>query len=541
MIHTTHHRQMNRTLIFKCMITRLLLAFTVAATSLPVHAQQTSSARGASPSAVLHKMNILFIAVDDLRPEGGAYGSTVVRTPHIAALAKRGIVFERAYCQQAVCSPSRTSLMTGRRPDTTRIYDLQTHFRLTLPNVVTLPQLFKQHGYHTQALSKIYHGGLDDPQSWSVSHWAPKGGEYRHPETLAKMKEEQARRRAEGKGEPIDVLQRDEKTGTTLKVTQPKYQVRGPSWEAPDVPDNDLPDGKTADKAIETLRTVKDRPFFLAVGFLKPHLPFVAPKRYYDMYPPDKIKLAANSFPPKDVPQIALHNSGELRFYSDIPKGDTPIPEARTRELVRGYYAATSYTDAQIGRVIAELQRLGLRERTIIVLWGDHGWHLGEHAMWNKHSNFEVATRSPLIISVPGQKRAGIRTKALVEFVDIYPTLAELARLPLPPDLEGMSLVPVIEKPNRPWKRAAFSQYPRGGGVMGYSMRTDRYRYTEWIKLSTRERIATELYDHMTDPEENVNIANEPENKNLVTRLSKQLSDGWRQALPEGGSVSKGR
>jgi len=477
------------------------------------------------------KFNVLFIAVDDLRPEAGCYGNPIIKTPNIDALAGRGTVFRRAYCQQAVCSPSRTSLLTGRRPDTTRVYDLQTHFRIHLPDVVTLPQYFKEHGYYTVGMGKIFHGGLDDPQSWSVPHWNPGGPGYGKPETLAALAEQAKQLRAENGGPASVVLQRDPKTGLVLKVSAPKYRARGPAWEDPDVADNALQDGKTADHAVEMLREIKDRPFFLAVGFLKPHLPFVAPRKYYDLYDRNDLKLAPNPFPPKDVPEIALHTWGELRAYLDIP-ATGPLSDAMALDLIHGYYAAASYTDAQIGRVLDELDRLGLREKTVVVLWGDHGWQLGEHGLWCKHTNFEIAARAPLIFSEPGQNSPGATTDALAEFVDIYPTLCELCGLPVPEGLEGSSLAPVIDDPARAWKPAAFSQYPRGK-AMGYSMRTDRYRYTEWLPGKGGPAIAGELYDHQEDPQENVNLADRPEHATLRKQLSKQLHAGWREARPQ--------
>ncbi len=473
--------------------------------------------------------NVLFLAVDDLRPDLGCYCAPIVKSPNIDALAARGTVFNRAYCQQAVCSPSRTSLLTGRRPDTTRIYDLQTHFRLTLPDVVTLPQYFKQHGYHARGFSKIYHGGLDDPRSWGVPHWRPGGPGYGKRETLEFLERERQRLRKEGGNLRTTVLQKDPETGIPLKVRRPRFRVRGPSWEDPDVPDNALPDGKTTDKAIEILLAAGGNRFFMAVGFLKPHLPFVAPKKYFDMYPLKDLSLADNPFAPKDCPQIALMNWGELRAYSDIPQKG-PLSNEKALELIRGYLAATSYVDVQIGRILRELERSGLMENTVIVLWGDHGWQLGEHGLWCKHTNFEVATRSLLIASSPGQKNAGARTDALVEFVDIYPTLCDLCGLPIPEGLEGTSFAPVMDNPKRPWKTAAFSQYPRGR-IMGYSMRTDRYRYTEWLDRE-KHAVARELYDHHNDPDENVNIAVRPENKELVAKLSKMLHAGWCAALP---------
>lgn len=485
----------------------------------------------ASQAAEAGRYNVLFIAIDDLRPEAGCYGNAVIRTPAIDALAARGTTFNRAYCQQAVCSPSRTSLLTGRRPDTTKVYDLQTHFRRHLPDVVTLPQYFKQHGYHTQGLSKIYHGGLDDPQSWSVPHWAPSGPGYGKPETLAALAKKAQRLRAEHGGPASQVVERDPATGLVLRVSPPRYRARGPAWEDPQVADNALPDGQTADRAIALLRQLKERRFFLAVGFLKPHLPFVAPKKYYELYRREDLRLAPNPFPPKDVPELALTNWGELRAYQGIP-AEGPLSDQMALDLIHGYYAATSYVDAQIGRVLDELDRLGLREKTVIVLWGDHGWQLGEHGLWCKHTNFELACRAPLIFSVPGQKHPGAKTDALAEFVDIYPTLCELCGLDLPEGLEGTSLVPVIEEPDRVWKKAAFSQYPRGQ-IMGYSMRTERYRYTEWLAREGGPPVARELYDHQTDPAENVNLALHPEQAELVVELSRQLHAGWQAARPE--------
>lgn len=450
---------------------------------------------------VQRKLNVLFIAVDDLRPEIGCYGVPVIKTPNLDALAARGTLFNRCYCQVALCCPSRSSLLTGRRPDATGVYDNNTHFRKQLADVVTLPQHFKNQGYHVQGLSKIYHGGKEDEKSWSVPHWKPSAPQYGADTEKTRVLDEDSGKRV------------------------------GPAWDAPDVPDNYFADGMTADKAIEVLQEIKDKPFFLAVGFLKPHLPFVAPKKYYDLYSPKDLKLADNPYPPKDGPAYAVHQWEGLRAYKDIPKTG-PVSDEKARELIHGYYAATSYTDAQIGRVIAELDRLGLRDNTVIVVFGDHGWHLGDHGLWTKMTNFEVATRSPLIISAPGQKNPGAKTDALSEFVDIYPTLCDLAGVPMSEGLEGTSLARVMSDPKRAWKKAAFSQYSRGKGMMGRSIRTDRYRYTEWA-VQGQEPAARELYDHQTDPKENVNIANLPENKALAAKLAKMLKAGWRDALPE--------
>ena len=445
--------------------------------------------------------NVLFIAVDDLRPQLACFGHTNMKSPHIDRLAARGTAFERTYCQQAVCAPSRASVMSGCRPDTTRVYNLQTPLRSTMPDVLTLCEHFKTGGYTAISLGKIYHHGKrDDPRGWSEDPWRPtgdwKGRGYLTPEAQA--------------------------------IAAKTDQGRGPAWECADVADEAYPDGALATQAVETLRRVKDRPFFLAVGFYKPHLPFNAPKKYWDLYPEDQIDLADNPFKPKDAPDIAMHNWGELRSYPGMPEKG-PVSEAQARTLVRGYYACTSYTDAQIGRLLDELDRLGLADKTVVVLWGDHGWHLGDHGMWCKHSNFETAVHAPLIVAAPGIQ-GGRKTRRLTEFVDIYPTTCELAGLPVPGHCEGASLVPLMKDPRREWKTAAFSQYPRGP-VMGHSMRTDRYRFTRWIG-KTGAIVATELYDHEADPAENVNLADDPKHRKTVEELAAIFKKGWRGARP---------
>jgi arylsulfatase A-like enzyme len=274
------------------------------------------------------------------------------------------------------------------------------------------------------------------------------------------------------------------------------------------------------------------KPFFLAVGYIKPHLPFVAPKKYWDLYNPEEIELPDNPFPPKNAPPVALHSWSELRHYPGIPKDGPLLPE-QARQLIHGYYACVSFVDAQIGRLLDELDKLGLRDDTIVVLWGDHGWHLGEQSLWCKHTNFEVATRSPLIVSAPGMQSIGKKTDALVELVDIYPSLCELAGLPLPAHLEGTSFVPLLNQPMRPWKTAAFSQYPRSN-LMGYTMRTNRHRLTIWEENDNPNQIKEiELYDHGTDPSENVNIAGLSDNADMVKKLTNKLRLGWRAALPQ--------
>jgi arylsulfatase A-like enzyme len=465
------------------------------------------------------KLNVLFVAVDDLRPEFGACGAPYVKSPNLDRLAARGFTFSRAYCQQAVCSPSRSSLLTGTRPDTTKVWDLVTHFRTALPDVVTLPQLFKNNGYFVQGMGKIYHGGYDDPPSWSVPWTNARRPQYVSAENKAIVERSKAAAAKEGK------------KGKALNKA-----ARGPAYESADVPDNTYQDGGVAELAIQALRDIKakNQPFFLAVGFIKPHLPFVAPKKYWDLYDPKTIALAPNPFRPKGAPPYAVLPGGELRAYQDIPAGHIPDDLART--LKHGYYAAISYMDAQLGKVLDEIDRLGFRDNTIVVLWGDHGWKLGEHDAWCKHSNVELDTHAPLLISVPGIATDGRRSDALVEFVDIYPSLAELAGLPLPKHLEGTSFVPVLREPKTPWKSAAFSQYPRqaaGQRLMGYSMRTDRYRFTRWVERDHPDRfVAAELYDHQIDPQENQNIAEDSANAALVDRLTDQWKKGWRGAAP---------
>ena len=447
------------------------------------------------------KYNVLFLAVDDLRPELGCYGKDYIKSPNIDRIAKSGMVFNRAYVQQAVCSPSRTSLLTGTRPDSTKVWDLVTHFRDAQPNVVTLPQHFKQNGYFVQGLGKIFHPGYDDERSWSVPWGTPKAPTY------AKVKSPE--------------VKDDDKTAKTKN---------GPAFESGDVADNFYKDGMVADLAVNTLKVLANKadPFFLAVGFAKPHLPFVSPKKYWDLYDPAKIKLATNAYHPEDAPSFAMAGTSELRNYWGIP-ADGPMPEPLARQLKHGYYAAISYTDAQIGKVLDELDRQGLSKNTMIVLWGDHGWKLGEHGEWAKHTNVENDTNAPLLLSVPGMKNAGKKSNALVEFVDVYPTLADVAGLPLPAHLEGTSFKPLLENPDRKWKAAAFSQYPRGKKVMGYSMRTDRYRLTVWVDRADHTKIeAVELYDHQVDPQENRNVAKQPANKELVSRLMEQWQKGWK-------------
>lgn len=440
--------------------------------------------------------NVLFIASDDLRMNLGCYGDPVAKTPNLDALARRGMLFERAYCQQALCNPSRASLLTGLRPDTLRVWNLPTHFRETTPEAVTLPQYFKQHGYFTQNIGKIFHNWRTkiegDPVSWSVPavmHFASHG-------------------------QDVAVIDGGE---------LPPNHARAKAAEARDVPDEAYFDGRVAAAAVRALRDLcrRTEPFFLGLGFWKPHTPFNPPKRYWDLYRREDIPPLRHPAPPTGGPALALHKSAE---------GLAQGPEA-TLELRHGYYAATTYLDAQLGKVLAELEALGLANKTVVVFWSDHGFHLGEHGLWGKTSNYELDAQVPLLIAFPGMKQAGARTAALVELLDLYPTLLDLCGLPARAGLEGVSLRPVLENPRATVKGAAFTQTPRPPNVqggqsdaMGYSLRVDRYRYTEWREWTSGRVLAAELYDHRSDPDETVNAVTETARADVVRALAAQLA-----------------
>ena len=457
-------------------------------------------------------LNVLFIAVDDLRPELGCYGKDYIHSPNIDQLAQEGVIFDRAYCQQAVCSPSRTSLMTGLRPDATGVYDLETYFRDTVPNVVTLSQHFKQQGYHTEFWGKIYHAAILDSASWSVEG----ANQYRRVEP--QWPQENWRAYA---------------LKSSNAIADQYENGGGPPYERAAVPDTAYPDGIIAARAVETLRTLsqKDQPFFLGVGFYKPHLPFNAPQKYWDQYDSTQIELPSFPAPPTGAPEVALTDWDELRAYASVPQ-QGEVDEVLARRLIHGYRACISYTDAQIGKVLDELDRLDLRKNTIIVLWGDHGWKLGDYGAWCKHTNFEVDTRAPLMVSVPEMANAGQRSEALVEFVDIYPSLCELADLPLPNHLQGTSFVPLLEDPTQSGKDVALSQFPRQQeSVMGYSMRTDRYRYTRWQQRDTEQTIAQELYDHQDGVLVAENVATHPDYATTVQEMDSLLDVRWTESL----------
>lgn len=447
--------------------------------------------------------NVLFIAVDDLRPQLGCFGHDQMHSPNIDSLAKSGVQFDRAYCNVPVCGASRCSLMSGLRPTHERFKSYKDHVDEQADTPRTLADHFKGHGYHTVSWGIIYHHLNDDLDGWSEKPMHPR------PEGLFGW---QAYRTKENR--------------ELLESRGKEKKRHALAYEAADCDDAGYPDGYMADLAVKKLAELKqkDKPFFFGVGFWKPHLPFNAPRKYWDLYKRDEIDLADNPFRPKGAPDRAMHNWGELRQYANIPaKG--PVSEDMARTLIHGYYACVSYTDAQVGKLLNALKKLGLEDNTIVVLWGDHGWQLGEHGLWCKHANFETSLHAPLIIRAPGIKPA--RTERLTEFVDIYPSLATLCDLPVPKACEGTSLVPLMKQPDRAWKSATFSMY--AGGV---SMRTDRYRYTEWpIQLNgpVQHRM---LYDHEKDPAENTNLAVMPEHEKLVERLHEQLRAGWQKAKP---------
>jgi len=462
---------------------RSSLWFLLALLSLLISASTTLNATE-SQKETRHP-NVLLICIDDLKPRIGCYGDPLAQTPSMDRLAKRGVLFERAYCNQAVCSPSRNALLVGLRPQSLGIYDLPTNFRKGSPNAVSLPQHFKANGYFTQSFGKIFHvghGNTDDAASWSTESYKPKGRNYQ--------------------------------LADNQKAVNSKDGTKAAAFESADAPEELYNDWNIAQAAIEAMteKSKSDQPWLMAVGFLKPHLPFVSPKKYWDLYDPNKIELAAYQQAPDGAPAYAPQNSGELRAYSNMPN-QGPIPDSLQRELIHGYLASVSFTDHQIGRLLSRLDQLGLTESTIVVLWGDHGWHLGDHGMWCKHSNYEQATRIPVIVSAPG-KAQGAASKSMIESVDIYPTLCELAGIDTPSMLDGKSFAGVLDKPSQSHRDHTIQVYPRSkqgvGQVLGRSIRTDRYRLVQWKAWDAPEQSSDwELYDYQTDPLETKNLADQ--------------------------------
>lgn len=450
------------------------------------------------------KLNVLFIAVDDMNTDLACYGSPLVKSPNIDRLAARGVRFEHAYCQFPLCSPSRSSLMTGLRPDTTQVFDLNYHFRQGLPNVVTLAQMFMNNGYYVARVGKIYHygnpgdigtNGLDDRASW-MERFNPAGRDKTSLE--------------------LDVMNYTPSRGLGSSMA---------FFADPQGNDEQHTDGKVADQAIKLLEEHKDKPFFIAAGFYKPHCPWITPKKYFDLYSMDQIKLPELT-PRANYPRPALASTNPWPYFGVTPD--------EARECKRAYYAAISFVDAQIGRLLDAVDRLGLADNTVIVFWSDHGYHLGEHGLWFKQSCFEEAARVPLIVCLPGKKNAGQASPRPVELLDLYPTLADLAALTPPKDLQGVSLKPLLDDPQATWDLPAYTQVQRAG-FGGYSVRTPRYRYTEW-DFGKR---GVELYDQEKDPQELHNLSNDSQHADLVKQLSGLLRKIHPTAV-QGGKAEPG-
>jgi len=486
------------------------------------------------------KPNVLFIIVDDLKPILGCYGDPFVKTPNIDRLAKQGIVFTNTYCQQAVCGPSRASFLTGMRPDYTGVWDLETEMRNINPEILSMPQFFKQNGYITAGIGKVFDSrsvdeNIDKP-SWSIPFYK-KSNDY-YPKEMGKAK---GRYRGVKVLEEIKIYEKIGRAkGLNGKELSNFIKINAkPSVESLDIPDNAYIDGATVLHSKDILKVLKEnaKPFFFAVGITKPHLPFAVPKKYWDLYKRDEILLAEFRENANNSPLVAYHGAGELYKYTDIPpiasfsdvKGGMELPFDKQKELIHGYYASVSYADALIGKLISTLESLDLKDNTIVTIIGDHGWHLGDHNLWCKHSNFEQATRIPMIFKIPGIKAS--KTSALAEAVDIFPTLCDATGIKIPEQLQGASLMPILKETKRKVKDYAVSQYRRGKNMrtFGYSIRTERFRLTLWMKDFYRLYkpfdegyiVSGELYDYDNDPLETENYYN---NKEYVS-VKKELLD----------------
>lgn len=461
--------------------------------------------------------NVLLILVDDLKPALGCYGDSVAKTPNIDALAARGMRFDLAYCNQAVCAPSRFTLMLGSHSTSTGLYGLGSPLRQIIPDAVTLPQHFASRGgYRTESLGKVFHighGNHGDPDSFDVPHFHDKVIEYLDPASTDGGQ-----------------LTREEAFFSNQKLGEIKSLPRGAAFESPDATDEQYADGRVAAEAIRRLQAAKVRraqdgtPFFIAAGFARPHLPFSAPKKYWDMFDATKLPMPEFEEHPADAPTVAKKRGGEISNYKPVPTDNNEVySDELKRNLIHGYYASTSFVDAQIGKVVDELDRLGLADNTIVVLWGDHGFHLGDLGVWTKHTNYEQANRIPILISAPGVTTPGSSTKQPVESVDIFPTIAELAGLPAPTGpqpIDGLSLVPVLKDPAHRVRDHAYHAYPKQ--KLGRAIRTERYRLVEWKSAGGDEAAEYELYDYQTDPLETRNLA--ASQSDLVAKLTKTLA-----------------
>ena len=464
--------------------------------------------------------NVLLIIVDDLRPQLGAYGFDVMHTPNIDRLAEEGVLFRQAYAQWPSCGPSRSSMLTGLRPDSLGIYSNGQRLESSDAQIVSLPAYFRRNGYRTLSVGKVYHGRDDDLGTWSEPPWdaAPNDDNWQGYAS-SESRESRLRLWREALAEDSNAQ---------------FHQFNAAAVERANLPDDDYRDGKIAARAVEVLRENTGQPWFLAVGFVKPHLPFAAPSRYWDLYARSDLQPMAGSDRPVGTTEIPYIYS-ELQSYQDIPANGNLTGE-QVLELIHGYFAAVSFADAQVGRLLDELDRLDIRRDTIVVLVGDHGFHLGEQGIWAKHSLFELSLHTPLIVSVPGQESRGGATRALVELIDIYPSLIELAGLDPSPRFDGRSFAPLIADPNGPWKTAALSQYKHFmepyRDVMGYSIRNEQYRYTLWRDTGQSGTVfASELYDLGDQTGESVNLAADTRYQAVVQELSNQID----VALNSGG------
>lgn len=462
--------------------------------------------------------NVLMILVDDLKPAMGCYGDAVAKTPNMDKLADSGMRFDLAFCNQAVCAPSRFTLMLGSHSTSTGLYGLGSQLRQVIPDAVTMPQYFAKYGYRTESLGKVFHighGNEGDPSSFMVPHFHDKVIEYLDPDSTDGGQ-----------------LTREEAYFTNQKLGQIASLPRGAAYEFPQVSDSDYADGRVANETIQRLRKAKDlrhsdgTPFFIVAGFARPHLPFSAPKAYWDLYDREELPMPSYEELPKDSPVVAGKRGGEISNYKPVPtQSDAVFSEELKRNLIHGYYASMSYVDAQIGKVISELADLELNDETIVVLWGDHGFHLGDLGIWTKHTNYEQANRIPILIAAPGITRPGMATSQPAESVDLFPTLVELAGLPkpiVPQSIDGVSLVPVLQDPTKRVRSHAYHAYPRR--QLGRAIRTERYRLVEWQSVNEPSGQALyELYDYEVDPLETRNLAaDQPE---LVDTLREVLAN----------------